>query len=37
MTFMNGMVYELWFMSFNMMWVWYLYEMIHGIEMMSLV
>jgi len=37
MTFMNGMVYELWFMSFNMMWVWCLYEMIHGIVMMSLV
>jgi len=37
MTFMNGMVYELWFMSFNMRWAWYMYEMIHGIKMMSLV
>jgi len=37
MTFMNEMVYELWFMSFNMRWAWYMYEMIHGIKMMSLV
>jgi len=33
----NGRAYELWFMSSNLMWVWYMYEMIHGIEMMSLV
>jgi len=35
MAFVNEVMYELWFVGFNVMWAWWLYEVIHEIEMTS--